>query len=594
MVTKAEIRSYIRQAAIARGIDPAIALRVYNGEGASARISEGMQSFVVKNGVRETSYGPFQLKVGGGLGDKFVKKTGLDVKDIGTYKQQVDFALNHAAKNGWGAWYGAAKSGVGKWDGLGSSKTVDISSGTETASSVPTPRLRPPMATAVAGGSSGSPANAVGAIFDFLGKEDPTHVDTALSFAGYSKPSLTKEQEDVDRAGLTSLAKKMGIDYAAKAAPSLYDSISRFTSANGTPIKSSRDKTTIASDSSGFRDATSSSKGITAKSVPTTKMVKTTSEPGIKLDHTKAVTAKMGGQTIDMTALARSILQGGVDLVGPTPGKEKSTAGTLISAEKSKSALYSPESLRTATLFGPPISSSTFKPVKSSPVVATPAIPFSSGVKPLTGRAADFISGLRVMISQPLTTNVGMPKLSLATGIPATKTVATPANMPTVPLPRLRPEVVATKAPVMTAVAQKAVTPKVVAAPVVTAPKVKDPSVSAKPKASQPATSAAPKGGFSSFLDGLGKMFSGLSGALGGLGSGLMSDPLGMNGVVAAANNKSLFGGSAAYNGSGPSYTAPSGAQYSASEGNHGSYWVSGGQIYSPSEAIAAGVNRAR
>ena len=62
------IEAYIRQAAIARGIDPDIAVRVARSEGG---LSDPVrQSDVVKGGVREQSYGPFQLYMAGGLGSR--------------------------------------------------------------------------------------------------------------------------------------------------------------------------------------------------------------------------------------------------------------------------------------------------------------------------------------------------------------------------------------------------------------------------------------------------------------------------------------------------------------------------------------------
>lgn len=111
-----QVTDYIRQAAARRGIDPEIALRVARSEG----LGEGIwQSNFVKDGKRETSYGPYQLLVGGGLGDKFQQKYGKSPADPSTVYQQVDFALDEAKSGGWGPWYGAAKVGVGNWDGLG-------------------------------------------------------------------------------------------------------------------------------------------------------------------------------------------------------------------------------------------------------------------------------------------------------------------------------------------------------------------------------------------------------------------------------------------------------------------------------------------
>ena len=109
-----ETEAYIRQAAIARGIDPNIAVRVAK--------SEGLNSYV---GDRGTSFGPFQLHYKnnipglslGGLGDVFTKQTGLNARDPSTTRQQIDFALDQAAKGGWGpwhGWHGAPNAGIGR------------------------------------------------------------------------------------------------------------------------------------------------------------------------------------------------------------------------------------------------------------------------------------------------------------------------------------------------------------------------------------------------------------------------------------------------------------------------------------------------
>lgn len=118
-----DVASYITKAAMARGIDPQIALRVAKSEGGLN--SWNLQSSYFKNGVQEPSYGPFQLYTGGGLGNDFMRKTGLDPRLAANGPAGVDFALDHAAQNGWGAWYGAAKVGVGKWDGIGGNRSMD-------------------------------------------------------------------------------------------------------------------------------------------------------------------------------------------------------------------------------------------------------------------------------------------------------------------------------------------------------------------------------------------------------------------------------------------------------------------------------------
>lgn len=112
-----DIVSYVRNAAVQRGIDPDVAVKVAQ--------SEGLGSYT---GDKGSSFGPFQLHYGGvagggnavsGLGDTFTKTTGLDARDPSTVQQQIDFSLDQAAKGGWGAWHGAANAGIGNFEGIG-------------------------------------------------------------------------------------------------------------------------------------------------------------------------------------------------------------------------------------------------------------------------------------------------------------------------------------------------------------------------------------------------------------------------------------------------------------------------------------------
>ncbi len=107
----------IRSRAPAFGIDPDAAVNVARHEGLN-----------VYGGDKGSSFGPFQLHYGGvaaggnavgGMGDDFTKATGLDARDPSTVPQQVDFALSHAAKGGWGPWHGAQAAKMGNWDGIG-------------------------------------------------------------------------------------------------------------------------------------------------------------------------------------------------------------------------------------------------------------------------------------------------------------------------------------------------------------------------------------------------------------------------------------------------------------------------------------------
>ena len=140
------VGALIQQKAVARGIDPAIALKVAG--------SEGLNSYTGDNG---SSYGPFQLHYGGvaaggnsvaGLGDDFTKATGLDARDPKTVPQQIDFALDHAAKNGWGAFHGAAASKIGNWDGISDTPNQPAPNASPAASSSLPPGITPDQVSA--------------------------------------------------------------------------------------------------------------------------------------------------------------------------------------------------------------------------------------------------------------------------------------------------------------------------------------------------------------------------------------------------------------------------------------------------------------
>lgn len=117
------LEQYIRQAAAARGIDPEVAVKVARSEGGLNDPTR--QSLVMKNGRQEPSYGPFQLLVGGGetgfpegLGNRALA-AGIDPRNQNDAYRGIDFALDTAAKSGWGQWYGAKAAGLDNFAGIG-------------------------------------------------------------------------------------------------------------------------------------------------------------------------------------------------------------------------------------------------------------------------------------------------------------------------------------------------------------------------------------------------------------------------------------------------------------------------------------------
>ena len=134
MAANPEIEDYIYKSAMARGINPEIALRVARAEA----LNVFDPSKPDHGGDEGSSFGPFQLHYAGmsksmpnaGLGDEFTMRTGLDARDPRTWRQQVDFSLDWAKNKGWTSWMGATAAGVGPMEGI----TGAASSGTGTAS----------------------------------------------------------------------------------------------------------------------------------------------------------------------------------------------------------------------------------------------------------------------------------------------------------------------------------------------------------------------------------------------------------------------------------------------------------------------------
>lgn len=159
-----EIEAYIRAAAIARGIDPDVAVAVAQSEGGlSNPIQQSNVSWSGGAG-REPSYGPFQLYMGGGLGNEAME-AGIDPRTMEDWKAGVDFALDHAAKRGWGAWHGAANTGIGDYEGISLTSVPAMPTGMPPVPSMPpgsppeAPVAEVPEGGASAGGAFGSIAS---------------------------------------------------------------------------------------------------------------------------------------------------------------------------------------------------------------------------------------------------------------------------------------------------------------------------------------------------------------------------------------------------------------------------------------------------
>jgi hypothetical protein len=103
-----EIEAYIRAAAIARNINPDVAVQIAMTEGGVT--DPYRQSEIIGPGGRENSVGPFQLFMNGGLGNEALK---IGVDPTKDWKRGVDFALDVAAKKkSWADWHGARDNGI--------------------------------------------------------------------------------------------------------------------------------------------------------------------------------------------------------------------------------------------------------------------------------------------------------------------------------------------------------------------------------------------------------------------------------------------------------------------------------------------------
>lgn len=109
-----EVEAYIRASAIARGIDPDVAVQIAKTEGG---VNDPYRKSEVKvGGGTENSVGPFQLYMGGGLGNEALR-AGIDPRK--DWKAGVDFALDTAAKKkSWADWHGARDNNISNTAGF--------------------------------------------------------------------------------------------------------------------------------------------------------------------------------------------------------------------------------------------------------------------------------------------------------------------------------------------------------------------------------------------------------------------------------------------------------------------------------------------
>ena len=127
-MTRGVMEEIIADEAKLRGIDPSIAIRIFRAEGAGAYQSQIPRSGRGSLGGKEASFGPFQLYIGGGMGNEYQNATGRDLTTDNTKEgiiNQIRFALDQAVTgNGWQPWAGRGPAGVAQYAGLRGSKAI--------------------------------------------------------------------------------------------------------------------------------------------------------------------------------------------------------------------------------------------------------------------------------------------------------------------------------------------------------------------------------------------------------------------------------------------------------------------------------------
>jgi peptidoglycan hydrolase-like protein with peptidoglycan-binding domain/lysophospholipase L1-like esterase len=126
-MTQGSIESIIKREAAARNMDPVTAIKIFRAEGAGAYQSQIPRKGKGSHAGKEASFGPYQLYIGGGMGNQYEQATGRDLTTDNTPEgitNQIRFALDQATKVGWKPWYGRGPAGVGERDGLEGSKAI--------------------------------------------------------------------------------------------------------------------------------------------------------------------------------------------------------------------------------------------------------------------------------------------------------------------------------------------------------------------------------------------------------------------------------------------------------------------------------------
>ena len=124
-MTQQVIEAIITREANRRGITPSAAIGVFRGEGAGAYQSQVPRTGRGSLGGKEASFGPYQLFIGGGLGNDYQRLTGRDLTRDNTpegIENQIKFALDSAVRLSWRPWFGRPG---GVFDGLRGARVIN-------------------------------------------------------------------------------------------------------------------------------------------------------------------------------------------------------------------------------------------------------------------------------------------------------------------------------------------------------------------------------------------------------------------------------------------------------------------------------------
>ena len=112
------VLGYIDKYAPMYGVDPGAMKKLFRYEGGNGDIWQSKVPHAGGPNGREDSYGPWQFYMGGGLGNRFQKETGLDPRNPANIEPMTQYAAKVAGQNGWADWYGARDNGMGRWEGI--------------------------------------------------------------------------------------------------------------------------------------------------------------------------------------------------------------------------------------------------------------------------------------------------------------------------------------------------------------------------------------------------------------------------------------------------------------------------------------------